>query len=308
MKHAACVNFKNHKPIVIENNEFVVVHNDIDEEKQDALDIPQKASLIMLNFPNVKWMQWAKANFPQANIALITDQGMHQYHRLLGVKNWELCDHIFHNNNFLTVKLINATVNKLVNKNIFGIKDYLGKDEKIFHLELSESSGRREVNDEVFKILTKSCGVHDQHAKNLKAICEELLTNAVYDAPISSGMFSPEEHGKEISFNDKKVKITLGIDANQILLSVEDPFGSFTKSVFFHYIQKILKHRQKEDLLDHKIGGAGVGLLKILFYSQAMTVSVHHNQRTEVTAILDRKNPAPNFDKFPRSFSYFYKE
>ena len=45
----------------------------------------------------------------------------------------------------------------------------------------------------------------------------------------------------------------------------KDPFGLLKKEKFFEYLKKVLSRDDSSKIIDTKKGGAGLGLLKILF-------------------------------------------
>jgi hypothetical protein len=123
-------------------------------------------------------------------------------------------------------------------------------------------------------------------------IAEELITNALYDAPHEARWFSepvsrtsavelPPEHACEISY---------GIDRDRMFVRVRDPFGSLTHA---RLLQVLARCRTKEVHCDESRGGAGLGMWRVFSSASSLVVSVSPGRLTDIIVWVDPTNRRP---------------
>src|SRR5204863_226723 len=94
----------------------------------------------------------------------------------------QLCNHVLtaDDGGFRTVTI---TVQKFVTGDLFGIEKYLPQGTLVHLTRLREYRGRTAAIDEVLAFAEKSA-VRRQVRSAIGQVCEELLMNALYDAPV----------------------------------------------------------------------------------------------------------------------------
>lgn len=240
---------------------------------------------------------------------LVTDLPMKNYSEALAAREAELCDHIIVNKGRenWTVNQLRIAIQKLQTKDIFGIEKYLLPNTKI-HREVIKASNERDgLNSQVQKF-AEACHLGQHLARLSFGITEELLMNAIFDAPAAAGIarfkdidqtvpivLRPEEYG-ELSY---------GCDGQILAISSSDPFGALKKETLLKYLRKVLRREDGEGLIDEKKGGAGLGLFKILYSSHGIVCNVSAGKRTEIMAIIDINDPLRDFSSLSRSIHYF---
>src|SRR5678815_4703935 len=102
-----------------------------------------------------------------------------EYTRLLGDPR---CNHVLSadDNGF---NMVAITVQKFVTGDLFGIEKYLPTGTEVHLTRLREYKGRTAAIDEVLAYAEK-VGVRRQVRSAIGQVCEELLMNALYDAPV----------------------------------------------------------------------------------------------------------------------------
>jgi hypothetical protein len=124
-------------------------------------------------------------------------------------------------------------------------------------------------------------------------IAEELITNALYDAPHEARWFSepvsrtatvelPPEHACEISY---------GMDRDRMFVRVRDPFGSLTHT---RLMQVLARCRTKEVHCDESRGGAGLGMWRVFSSASSLVVSVSPGRLTDIIVWVDASNRRPS--------------
>jgi len=119
-------------------------------------------------------------------------------------------------------------------------------------------------------------------------VAEELVTNALYDAPAEAGYFKrpvtrtasvelPPEHACEISY---------GIDGVSAFVRVRDPFGSLTRSRLISVLDRCNRNGVS---LDESRGGAGLGLWRVFSCASRVAITVIPGRLTDVLVWVDRQ-------------------
>ena len=143
-----------------------------------------------------------------------------------------------------------------------------------------------------------------RQASATSQLADELMMNAMYDAPV-------DESGKEKYAHNRNKSIELearerptfgfGCDGSRIVISIADPFGRLPKGAVFGGIHRGLTTGK----MDTRGGGAGLGMLLIHHAAKVLFFDVVPGRRTQVTAIVDLDVPPADFRKMPGSVHFF---
>ena len=210
------------------------------------------------------------------------------------------------NSKVCAIEIIN-NIEKLVTHSYFGPEKYLSKDTDISNEKIKKSDQRDQALEKIIGKVDR-VSVLESPFKYLKSIGNELITNAVYEA-------ARREEGKSnfIEFDGRQsielaegeeVNISIGLDERQLVLSVEDCFGTFTRKEFLQNILRSFKEKAPSD----KKSGAGLGLYLVASYSNQVVVNILPEVNTEVIAIIDNNKRFKNFKKRITSFHFFVEE
>jgi len=145
-------------------------------------------------------------------------------------------------------------------------------------------------------------------AKLVFGITEELLMNAIYDAPVADGRHRYGELPRTTAVDlepHEYSQLSFGCDGNVFGIAVSDPFGALSKVKLYEYIRKVLRRSDSINLIDRKKGGAGLGLFKILYSCHSLICNVQPHVKTEVIALIDIHSQVRDFSKMARSIHYF---
>ena len=136
-----------------------------------------------------------------------------------------------------------VTAQKLLTGDIFGIEKYLPEGTPVHYVRLRDFQGRGKALDTVLDFAAQS-RMRRQVRNAIGQVCEELLMNALYDAPV-------DEHGQQIfaevdprdrtkSRSPKPVSIRYAATESQFAVAVRDRFGRLAKNTILSYIDKCL--------------------------------------------------------------------
>ena len=214
---------------------------------------------------------------PPSNLAAFT--------RLLGDPR---CNHMLtaDDNGF---NMVTVTVQKFVTGDLFGIEKYLPRDTPVHLTRLREYKGRTAAIDEVLAYAEK-VGVRRQVRSAIGQVCEELLMNALYDAPVDdkgNAIFAEVEIKARLEqLSPRPVSIRYAATETGFAVSVRDRFGRLDKATVLRYIDKCLHSSQQ---IDRKTYGAGLGIYLIANAATQFVLNVAPGMATEVVCTFDRK-------------------
>lgn len=134
----------------------------------------------------------------------------------------------------------------------------------------------------------EASGMRRQQRAALIAASEELLMNALYDAPIDAGgvpvFANVEPRARVEQASPSPVVLRYGARDDQVIVSVRDRYGRFTKATLATYLQRCASSAQQ---LEQKHLGAGLGLYVIVHAASAVSVRVVPGAVTEVACAFD---------------------
>lgn len=134
-------------------------------------------------------------------------------------------------------------------------------------------------------------GLSDEKARRIETTADELMLNAIYDAP-------RDESGRALHADidrrtpvqlgaQAQVRVRWGCDGRTFAVSVADRFGALGRATVAEHIQRLLDARSPR-LGRHVGDGGGAGLGLVLAFSAANELALHvvANRFTEATAAL----------------------
>jgi CRP-like cAMP-binding protein len=202
-----------------------------------------------------------------------------------------------------TIRFVLTALGKLLNKDLFGIDKYLTWGVDIQKRVVTHSSQREQLREDMCAYLKKA-GVRTSVIDRVNTVAEEMLMNAIYDAPVDS-------HGKAI-FNHVSRKQEVQLETHQqsvfryatdgvmAAVAVVDPFGALQRDVIIDYLQTC--YNGTAGSLNTTKGGAGRGLHQIIENSDLTIFNVKQGVRTEVICLFNldgqKRMSQPSFHYF----------
>jgi hypothetical protein len=186
-----------------------------------------------------------------------------------------------------------VTAQKLLTGDIFGIEKYLPEGTPVHYVRLRDFEGRGKALDTVLAY-AEEAKMRRQVRSAIGSVCEELLMNALYDAPVDEAgnqIFAEvDPHDRTKSRSPRPVSIRYAATESQFAIAVRDRFGRLAKNTILAYIDKCL-HSPVQ--IDRKTYGAGLGLYLVANAAASYLVNVAYGIATEVVCTFDRGAKAP---------------
>ncbi len=187
---------------------------------------------------------------------------------------------------------IMVTARKLLTGDIFGIEKYLPPDTPVHYARLRDFEGRSNAINTILEFAAAS-KIRRAMRHAIGQACEELLMNALYDAPV-------DEHGQQIfaevdprirtkTRSPKPVSIRYAATEHIFAVAVRDRFGRLAKQTILSYIDKCL-HSSTQ--IDRKTYGAGLGIYLVASAASSYIVNVAYGIATEVICTFERRSKA----------------
>jgi hypothetical protein len=249
-----------------------------------------------------------------SRIIVLVEKVITDYSKTMGGKDQDLADHFIahrpgstEGGSNWTITDLRATIQKIIRKDVFGIVKYLRTGARTRKFDVTSSRDREILTPQLGNFVLDQ-GLTQHVASTVRKICEEMLMNAIYDAPRAAGRVVPQDRqaraNMELAPGDQAV-MEIGFDGEIVAISIRDPFGLFERDVFFSHARKVLLRGNSEEILDKKEEGAGIGMMTLYFNSHGLVCNVAQGKATEVIAMIDTKMKSRDFDKVPRSIHYF---
>jgi CheY-like chemotaxis protein len=201
-----------------------------------------------------------------------------------------------------TVKNIMTTVTKLLSRDYFGLEKYLSWGVDVQSKPVVSSSTREEVIQHVDGYFEK-LGIRRANRDRIRTVLEEMLMNAIYDAPTDKDGKSSYNHlprTQEVVLKPaEQGLVRFATDGMLVAISVQDPFGSLTGATILRYLEHNYSGTVGELNANEGKGGAGRGLHQILENSDLVVFNVDPGKKTEAIALFNvevkeavQKNPS----------------
>jgi CRP-like cAMP-binding protein len=209
------------------------------------------------------------------------------------------------NNRAFTIKNISITVAKILNKDFFGMDKYLSWGARILEKPVRESDERATLIDGL-KEHFQSFGIRSSYLDSIHTVTEELLMNAIYDAPTDASgkpLFNHLPRTEKVTLQpEQEARLRYGTDGFLLAVSVTDPFGSLSRDVIVKYLESGYAGQNVESA---EKGGAGKGLHMIIENSDLTIFNVKARQKTEVICLfnLERNKEVESTPTFHCFFS-----
>lgn len=205
-----------------------------------------------------------------------------------------------------TLKNIIVTISKLLNHDLFGLEKYLSWGVDV-HEHAIIGSADRENLISMMEDDFKALGIRRNVIVKCITVADELLMNAIYDAPTDAEGVPLYNHlprtvPVELTKNQQG-KFRYACDGSLLAVSAEDPFGALYKETILQYLESC--YGGEAGTLNKAKGGAGRGLFEIMETSDLVVMDVKANVRTEVVAIFNI-DPGKSKTTKTTSFHYFY--
>ncbi len=200
-----------------------------------------------------------------------------------------------------------ATLAKLAGRPIHGLAPYLAWATRVIDIEVTGSADKERAFEAV-EVYMQALGIRGRLVQRLQAVADEMLMNAVYDAPTDRATGEALHAARsrtepvELALADRPT-FRFGSDGQVFALSIQDPFGALTPGILRRYLAKGL--RRGDDQIDRKAGGAGLGLYLMFDMLHSMCLNLTPGHRTELLGLVDIRGSYRDVVQAPKSLNLF---
>lgn len=200
-----------------------------------------------------------------------------------------------------------VALGKLETGDIFGVEKYVESTDESTSDTLTSSVHVPMVLNRAESFL-ESLPVNRRIAERIGFVLDELLTNAVFNAPVDengSPLFRDWDRTRIATLpSGCSAEFMMVRDGNTIALSVSDPFGSLSVETLKHHLRAAAgplcqSVRRTGD------GGAGIGIDQVIRASSRIVFNLEPGRRTEVIAFFDLLPTYRGYIQQPKSVSVF---
>jgi CheY-like chemotaxis protein len=225
----------------------------------------------------------AQAGGTEACMTLLAQDAAEQVPKILGLG--AVTNLLVHPMPVLAEELT-ITAHKLIHRDLFGAEKYLLWGTQL-HVHSLHKSGERAALVAQLADSVRARGQSARVASMAQLVADELLSNAVHNAPVdSAGDHFRKDLARdtEIELDDRHaVRLRWGCDARYLAIEVTDQFGSLDRDT-------ILRSLSKSDVRDSG-GGAGMGIALSYRSCDHLVFNLNPGKRTEIIALIDVRYP-----------------
>ncbi len=175
--------------------------------------------------------------------------------------------------------------------NIFGLERYLPYGVRA-HTALIGDYHEKAVGMGTIASFARSMNVRRKYLENIERVADELLMNALYDAPLvasQQGLITPDTNGNGMGMPQDRLVLQYACDGEMFALGVTDHYGALQKDTLIEYVSRCLTSARP---LNQETGaGAGLGLYLVCNSVSQLIVNVSPGVATEVIALFNLRAP-----------------
>jgi CheY-like chemotaxis protein len=215
--------------------------------------------------------------------------------------------HLLGNAMPLFAEELSTTVLKLLHGEIFGLEKYLSWGVAPSERVLANSSERHAAVGELVSRVRDS-GFSSRVAAMAQLVADELLSNALYNAPVNSeGERSragePRDSSRDLA-DRESVRLRYACDARYLAIEITDYFGSLERATVLTHLAKCVRQEAANKV---RLRGAGAGMGLGLAYSSCnhLVFNVQPGSRTEAIGLIDVRFTPPELGPSVSSLNVF---
>lgn len=281
---------------------------DLAKSSDEAMEALRTSSysILFLSANMLEVADFVKTKQIKVKIVLLTEEESKDY--INKIKKYDFLSNIIatkQDDRAFNIKSICTTVSKMTSSDIFGLEKYLNWGVEVRELEISDSAERQGLIDKVTDYLSE-LGLRNSIKTRCQSVLEELLMNAIYDAPVDKNgtpLHNHKSRRERITLEqNQRGKLRYATDGLYLAVSVEDPFGVFKKETIFKYLEE--NYNELQDVTEQLVGkgGAGKGLFIVTENSDLVIYNIAPQTKTEVVVLFDLD---PLKEKKTTSLHYF---
>jgi len=201
------------------------------------------------------------------------------------------------------------TAEKLLRGDLFGLQKYLLWGIEPYCVRINDSRKKQDYINEVASY-AQSLGCNERVVELIETIVDELVTNAIYNAPrtpTGEPKYQMRSRRDPVILEENETgELQFGCDGDYIAVAQIDPFGSLTQETVVSYLNRCLV--RGADQLSDASGGAGIGLFRVFQSLSKFIINIDPGKKTEVISLIDLRLTMKRFRQAAKSFHIFIQE
>lgn len=173
---------------------------------------------------------------------------------------------------------LGITSEKLVSGDLFGLEKYLAPEATVGERVVTNDIEKRAAINEV-TTWAESVGARRPVVHRLASVIDELLMNALHDAP--------RESRPVITLEGPRAVLRWGNDEGTLAVSVSDGYGAIRQRDVIDHVRRARDERGRPNPATTDEPGAGLGLYLVLANVASLIVNVDPGRLTEVVCLFD---------------------
>ena len=193
---------------------------------------------------------------------------------------------------------LSAMATRVLAGDIFGLEKTMPWGTRVYSMLVGDYQEKSLCISQINEF-AELMGVRRKYREAIEQCVDEMLMNALYDAPV-------DDQGKQVFAEiptksriqlrmEQKVVVQYACDGHTFTVSVRDSFGTLDRATVLRYLWKCLHSEQQ---IDRKTGGAGLGLYLIANNSTRFLFNVLPDVATECVCQFDLELPKVQLEGF----------
>jgi hypothetical protein len=175
-----------------------------------------------------------------------------------------------------------VTSGKVFNGDIFGVEKYLAWGARVHERPIKSYAEKRQALVDLAAFVAEA-GPRRPVAARIEAVADELIMNALYDAPaVRHGV---SRRAAALLDPELPALLSYACDGRTLGVSVRDRYGALSKETILDHVARA--RREHGSPAPDAEGGAGLGLFMVLSSVTRFIVNVDPGQLTEVIGLFD---------------------
>ena len=193
-----------------------------------------------------------------------------------------------------------ARIVRVNGKELMGLRSFVESPDKVQTIRLTDST-QKSFAANAIAIQLREFQCNERIARTVAGAVDELLMNAIFDAPIDNrGQRLHDQTPRSERLDVKGVELQVAVEDNLIAVTVVDEVGSLSRDEVLAHIAKIFDSRfQKIRGPDYQ--GSGIGLSLVMKSGGSLSFVTVPGKRTEVTVFFRQTEKFKDF-KSPFQF------
>jgi CheY-like chemotaxis protein len=198
------------------------------------------------------------------------------------------------------------TAEKLLREDLFGLQKYLLWGVEPYCVRIQDSRHKQDYINEV-STYAMSLGCNDRTVEMIETVVDELVTNAIYNAPRTADgqpKYAKRSRREPVTLEENEVgELQFACDGDYIAVAQIDPFGSLTQATVVEYLNRCLVKGPEQ--FSEASGGAGIGLYRVFQSLSKFIINIDPGKKTEVISLIDLRLSMKRFRQAAKSFHIF---